>query len=297
MRNLLVILVTLFSFSAIAQEELNALVSVNSDQVQSTNKQVFQTLEQSLSEFINQTKWTNKKFLPQERINCAFTLIISQQAGNSFNASLQVQATRPVYGSSYETPIINTNDTDVAFQYNEFDPLIFNPNTYDSNLISTVVFYVYTILGIDADSFALKGGEDYFRTAENVALIAQQSGSSGWENKIGENNRYALIDNILSSKFEVLRQSYYNYHRKGFDVFAQNEKSAKIQIANSVIALEKIFNVTVGNNMLRFFIDAKSDEIVKIFSDGRSCGKEQKLKSVLRRIAPTFNSKWKEIND
>ncbi len=297
MRNLLVIFITLISFSLFAQEELNALVSINSDQVQSTNKQVFRTLETALSEFINQTKWTNKNFLPQERIKCAFSLIVNQQDGNNFSASLQVQATRPVFGSSYETPILNTNDSDVNFQYNEFDPLIFNPNTFDSNLISTVVFYIYVILGIDADTFALNGGDDYFKTAQNVALIAQQVGGPGWNNDIGEVNRFNLIDNIMSQKFSVLRKTYYDYHRKGFDIFSENERSAKNQIANSIIALEKIFNITVGNQMLRFFLDAKSDEIVKVFSDGGSIGREQKLKDILRRIAPTFNNKWKDIED
>jgi len=283
-------------FTAKAQE-LNALVTINTNQVQSTNKQVYQTLQKSLSEFINQTKWTNKKVAPQERINCAFTIIVGQQSGNVFTSSIQVQATRPVYGSSYETPIINTNDSDFRFQYNEFDPLIFNINNYNGNLISTIVFYVYTILGVDADTFKLKGGQEYFKTAASIASLAQQNGAAGWENKIGEANRFMLIENMLSSKFTPLRQAYYNYHRKGFDMFSKNEKSSKTQIANSIISLEKIFNVTVGNNMIRFFLDAKSDEIVSVFSDGRITGREERLKSILKRIAPTFGSKWKNIQD
>ena len=296
MRKFFLLFVVLLTTSTIkAQQELNALVTINADQIQSTNKQVFETLEKSLSEFINQTKWTNKTFLPQERINCAFTFIVTQQNNNTFTTTLQVQATRPVYGSSYETPIINTNDSQVTFRYNEFDPLFFNPNNYNGNLIATVVFYVYTILGVDADTFALKGGQQYYKQAENVALLAQQNGSSGWENEIGEANRFTLIDNMLSSKFIALRQAYYNYHRKGFDTFATNEKSSKVKIANSIMSLNKIFNVTVGNNMLRFFLDAKADEIVNVFSDGVTSGKEEQLKTTLRRIAPTYGSKWRNI--
>lgn len=288
-----VILCTLTS--VFAQEELNAVVVVNADRVQSTNKQVYKTLQESLNEFINQTKWTNKKFLPQERINCAFTIIVNEQNSNSFSATLQVQSARPVYGSSYETSVLNVNDTNLNFQYNEFEPLIYNPNSFDSNLVSTIVFYVYTILGVDADTFALKGGESYFKQAENAMLQAQQSGEAGWQNEIGKQNRFTLIDSLLSSKFSALRTIYYNYHRKGFDIFAENEREAKQNIADSLINLEKLFNITVGNYMIRIFLDAKSEEIVNIFSAGKSSGKEQRLQETLVRIAPTQQDRWREI--
>ncbi|MDY0779204.1 DUF4835 family protein [Tenacibaculum sp. IB213877] len=289
------LLVALFSISLNAQEELNAIVTINADKVQSSNKQVYSTLEKSLTEFINQTKWTNRKFLPQEKINCAFTIIVNEQAGNAFSATLQVQATRPVYKSSYETPILNINDTNFNFQYNEFEPLIYNPNLYDSNLVSTIVFYVYTILGVDADTFALKGGEPYLKQAESVMLQAQQSGETGWQNSIGKQNRFALIDNLLSSKFTTIRSVYYNYHRNGFDNFYQDENTAKKQILNSVLDLEKLHNITVGNYMIRVFLDAKSDEIANVFSDGKTTGQEEKMKEVLQKISPTQTDKWKRI--
>jgi len=278
-----------------AQEELNAVVVVNSDRVQSTNKQVFRTLEQSITEFINQTRWTNKKFLPQERINCAFTFIITEQNSNNFTATLQVQSSRPVYNSSYETPLLNINDTSINFQYNEFEQLLYNPNSFDSNLVSTLVFYIYVILGVDADSFALKAGEAYFKQAENAMLQAQQGGDPAWENKIGEQNRFALIDSLLSSKFTALRSIYYEYHRKGFDIFADKESEAKQNIANSLLQLDELFNITVGNYMIRLFLDAKSEEIRATFSQGKGTGKESKLKETLERIAPTRRDTWKDI--
>ena len=278
-----------------AQEELNAIVTINSEKIQSTNKQVYSTLEKSLTEFINQTKWTNKKVLPQERINCAFTIIVNEQNGNNFNASLQVISMRPVYNSTYETPLLNINDGSFNFQYNEFDPLLFNPNTFDSNLVSTIVFYVYTILGVDADSFALNGGEEYLKRAENVMLQAQQSGDAGWQNEIGVQNRFALVDSFLSSKFTPLRTIYYDYHRKGFDLFYDNEAASKNQILSSVLQLEKLFNITVGNYMIRVFLDAKGDEIVNVFSAGKTTGNEEELKATLQRIAPILNDKWKRI--
>ncbi|MBE7661244.1 DUF4835 family protein [Tenacibaculum finnmarkense] len=295
MRKFFFLIFILSSIFSLQSQELNALVTINTDKIQSSNKQVYQTLQKSVTAFINETQWTTKTFKQQERINCAFTIIISEQNSNNFTASLQIQATRPVYNSSYATPILNINDTNFNFKYSEFAPLIFNPNTYDSNLVSTIAFYVYTILGIDADTFALKGGTDYFKTAENVMLQAQSSGESAWQNKIGKQNRFALIDGFLSSKFSPLRTIFYEYHRKGFDNFSADKELAKQTIQKNVIALEKLHNITIGNYMIRVFLDAKADEISNVFSDGKPAKNTQKMLSVLNKIAPTYKDKWKTI--
>ncbi len=295
MRKFFFLIFILSSIFSLQSQELNALVTINTDKIQSSNKQVYQTLQKSVTAFINETQWTTKTFKQQERINCAFTIIISEQNSNNFTASLQVQATRPVYNSSYATPILNINDTSFNFKYSEFAPLIFNPNTYDSNLVSTIAFYVYTILGIDADTFALKGGTDYLKTAENIMLQAQSSGESAWQNKIGKQNRFALIDGFLSSKFSPLRSIYYEYHRKGFDDFSADKELAKQTIQKNVISLEKLHNISIGNYMIRVFLDAKADEISNVFSDGKPAKNTQKMLSVLNKIAPTYKDKWKTI--
>lgn len=296
MRKIVVFLVFILSvFVAKAQEEFNAIVNINADKVQSSNKQVYKTLQDALTEFVNQTKWTNKKFLPQERINCAFNIVVNSQANNSFSASLQIQSTRPVYGSSYETPLLNINDKSFNFIYNEFEPLIYNPNSFDSNLVSTIVFYVYIILGVDADTFALNGGKEYFKQAESVMLRAQQRGDKAWQNEVGEQNRFALIDNFISPKYATIHKIYYDYHRNGLDHFASDEKKAKEVISNNVIQLKKLHNVTVGNYSIRLFLDAKADEIVNIFANGKRTGKEIELKEVVEKIAPTQSDKWKKI--
>nr|BFF40555.1 DUF4835 family protein [Tenacibaculum mesophilum] len=289
-------IVFLFSvaFSSYSQE-LNATVIINSDKVQSSNKQVYQTLQKALTEFINDKQWTNKNFKQQERINCAFNIIINEQNGNNFSGSLQVQSTRPVYNSTYATPVLNINDTNFNFRYNEFDPLIYNPTIYESNLISTIAFYVYTILGVDTDTFALKGGETYLKQAENIMLLAQSNGESGWQNQVGKQNRFALIDNLLSSKFSALRSIYYNYHRNGFDNFADNKNSAKEAIEKSVLDLDKLHNITIGNYMIRVFLDAKGDEIVNVFSDGSASRNQSQMITVLNKIAPTYKDKWKKL--
>lgn len=295
MRKFFFLIFILSAVFSLQSQELNALVTINTDKIQSSNKQVYQTLQKSITAFINETQWTTKTFKQQERINCAFTIIISEQNAANFTASLQIQATRPVYNSSYATPILNINDTNFNFKYSEFAPLIFNPNTYDSNLVSTIAFYVYTILGIDADTFALKGGTDYFKTAENVMLQAQSSGESAWQNKIGKQNRFALIDGFLSSKFSPLRTIFYEYHQKGFDNFSADKELAKQTIQKNVIALEKLHNITIGNYMIRVFLDAKADEISNVFSDGKPAKNTQKMLSVLNKIAPTYKDKWKTI--
>ncbi|MCG8894266.1 DUF4835 family protein [Tenacibaculum finnmarkense] len=295
MRKFFFLIFILSAVFSLQSQELNALVTINTDKIQSSNKQVYQTLQKSITAFINETQWTTKTFKQQERINCAFTIIISEQNAANFTASLQIQATRPVYNSSYATPILNINDTNFNFKYSEFAPLIFNPNTYDSNLVSTIAFYVYTILGIDADTFALKGGTDYFKTAENVMLQAQSSGESAWQNKIGKQNRFALIDGFLSSKFSPLRSVYYEYHRKGFDNFSADKELAKQTIQKNVISLEKLHNISIGNYMIRVFLDAKADEISNVFSDGKPAKNTQKMLSVLNKIAPTYKDKWKTI--
>ncbi len=295
MRNFFFTVFFTLGFVSIQSQELNALVTINSDKIQSSNKQVFQTLQTALTEFINQKQWTTKTYKIQERINCAFTIIVNEQVNNNFSASLQIQATRPVYGSSYASPILNINDTNFNFKYNEFDPLLFNPNNYDSNLVSVIAFYVYAIIGVDADTFEKQAGDPYYKQAENITLLAQSNGQGGWQNEIGKQNRFALIDNLLSPKFTVLRNIYYDYHRNGFDNFTRDAVLAKRTIENDVIQLDRIHNVTVGNYMIRIFLDAKADEIVSVFSDGKPAKNQQRMLNVLQKIAPTYEDKWMEI--
>ena len=267
MRKIAILISFIFFGITINSQELNCLVTVNADQVQGSNKQVFTTLQKSLTEYINQEKWTNQEVKPEERINCAINIIVTSRANNTFNASIQVQSTRPVFGSTYDSPVLNIRDESFTFTYNEFDPLIYNPNTFDSNLVSTIVFYIHIILGTDADTFKQNAGETYFKVAQNIAIQAQQSGLVAWQNVVGKQNRFLLIDNILDSKLKNYRNILYNYHRNGLDNFHKNEKTAKQTIENNLILLESLYNKTVGNYMIRVFLDAKSDEIVSIYKD------------------------------
>ena len=296
MRKLIFLFLVVFSIFNINSQELNCLVTVNSEQIAGSNKQVFTTLQNSLTEFINQKKWTNREVKPEERINCAMTIIVTSRDANTFKATLQVQSTRPVYNSTYASPILNIKDNDFTFRYNEFDPLIYNRNSFDSNLISTIVFYTYVILGTDADTFKKYGGEESLKEAQNVMLQAQQSGLASWSNQVGKQNRFTLIDNMLSDKLKNYRTVLYDYHRNGLDNFSSDKKNAKQKLENSVLSLESLYNKTVGNYLIRVFFDAKADEIVNVYSDGPDTRSVQRLVQVLRKISINNNSKWSKIN-
>lgn len=296
MRKLIQLLIVFCFTLTLSAQELNGLVTVNSDRISGSNKQVYTTLQTSLTEFINQTQWTNKSYKPQEKINCAFTINISKQAGsNRFEASIQVQAARPIYGSSYTTPIVNINDTNFNFKYDEFQPLNYNETNFESNLISTIVYYVYVVLGVDADTFKLNGGDDHYKKAKEVLLLAQQSGGLGWNDQVGKQNRFSLIDNLTSAKLKGFKNSMYSYHRQGMDEFFRDKKKAKSNISNALLQLEKLHNKVIGNFLLRFFFDSKADEIAAVFSDGPKAGDTSMLKTVLQRISPTNNKKWQKI--
>ena len=295
MRRILLFFIFLSSIT-ISSQELNCQVTVNFDQVSGSNRQVFTTLETAISEFVNQKKWTDKTVKSQERINCAMNIIITKRDNNTFEGSIQIQSTRPVYGTSYETPVLNIRDNDFNFKYNEFDQFIYNPTRFDSNLISTIVFYTYIILGVDADSFALNGGETYLKEAENVTLQAQQSGFAAWSNQVGVQNRFQMIDNLLSPGLNQFRSVIYNYHRKGLDELTGDAKIAKQSLENTIITLDRLFNKVIGNPLLRLFFDAKADEIVNLYSDGPNTRSKQRLLAVLQKISPNNSSKWRKIN-
>ena len=279
----------------IKAQEVNCLVNINYEQIGGSNRQVFQTLKTALTEFINQTKWTNRVVKPEERIDCALNIIITSREDNTFTGTLQIQSSRPVFGSTYATPLLNIKDNDFTFRYNEFDPLIYNRNSFDSNLISTIVFYVYTIIGVDADSFSKYGGEFELKEAQNAMLQAQQSGIAAWQNVVGQQNRFLLIDDILSPNLTTFRDVLYEYHIKGLDNFATNKDFAKQTIEDSVLKIENLFNKTVGNYLIRVFFDAKADEIVNIYADGPKTRNAARLITSLKKISPNNSSKWRKL--
>jgi hypothetical protein len=293
MRNILYIVAFLISFSAVSQE-LNCTVVVNAQQTGDENLPVFKTLERQINEFINKTKWTDKNYLPQERINCSMFITIQSYSSDSFSGTIQVQSSRPVYGSAYGTPVYNYNDKDFSFRYLEFQNMVYNPSQFESNLISVLTFHVYMILGMDADSFSQKGGEPYFKQAQTILQYSQQENFLGWQQKDGLQTRFTLIDNVLSPTYKELRNVMYSYHIGALDTMHDNPKLAKQKIANSLKQLEIMNRRRPNSYILRVFFDSKADEIEQIFSGGPSVNIVE-MNEILNKVAPMHSSKWRNI--
>lgn len=293
MRNIIIVFTFLITSVGLAQE-LNCNVVVNAQFTGNENFPIFKTLEKQLTEFVNNTKWTSKTFLPQERINCSMVINVSSYSGETFEASLQVQSSRPVYGSSYSTPIYNFNDKDFNFSYLEYQNLIFNPQQFQSNLVSVIAFHVYMILGLDADSFAPNGGSAYLKQAQTITNYSQQGNFKGWKLEDGLQSRFMLIDNILSPTFKEYRQVINVYHRDGLDVMSENAKEGKEAISAVLQQFQSMNSRRPNSFLQRTFFDAKADEITEIFSDGPNVNIAN-LKDVLQKVAPMHSSKWQNI--
>ena len=287
-------IIAFISTLVLQAQELNCSVIVNSNQVNQTNQQVFKTLERSLSDYVNKTKWTNREYAINERVNCNMLITITGYNNNQFQGTLQIQSNRPVFNSTYETPVFNFQDKQFSFTYLEFEPLFYNNNAFESNLVSVITYYVYIILGIDADTFENGGGADFFNEARNIVSLAQTSNFIGWKQVDGNRTRWMLIDNLLSNTFAEYRQAMYEYHRLGLDVMADNAIQAKEKISGSIRLLGVLNNKRPNSFLLQTFFDAKADEIASVFSDGPKYDIRQ-LTSTLNRIAPIHNSKWADI--
>jgi len=294
MRKIVQLFFILFVAAQLNAQELTCTITVNADKIPSSNRQKFKTLENSLNEFVNQKRWTNFKYEPQERISCNLTLTILEQSGDDFKGNIQIQSSRPVFNSTYLTPVFNFKDDNFSFKYEEFEPLQFNENTFESNLVSVVSFYVYTMIGMDADTFALNGGTSFFVKAQNILVQAQQSGYVGWNQNDGTKTRFTLIDNILSPTYNLFHSALYTYHLKGLDVMHKDKKQGKQKIAESIGFLKTIYDSRPNAFLLRVFMDAKADEIVSIFSDGPYYD-TVKLKDDLLKISPLNAAKWNDI--
>ncbi|PHR73994.1 MAG: DUF4835 domain-containing protein [Lutibacter sp.] len=289
------ILIFLLTVTQVNAQELDATITINSDKISGSNKQVYQTLERTLIEFINQKKWTNRKFKAQEKIKCAFTLtILEQSSSTNFKGNIQIQSSRPVYNSTYLTPIFNFKDDDFSFRYTEFETLQYNPNNFDSNLVSVIAFYVYTILGMDGDSFTRNGGTEYFKDAENVMNQAQQGGFAGWSRTTSGATRYKLINDILSNSFIDFRTAMFIFNRQGLDTFHKDKEESKENIATAISKIKNIYNRRPNALLVRTFMDSKADEIVSIFSDGPRYD-TSKLVDDLNRMSPVNSTKWNKI--
>jgi len=292
----LVILVAFFTSIHISSQELNCTVVVNAQQTGNENVQVFKTLEKQLKEFVNNTRWTTKTYKTQERIECSMVITIQDYQSSAFQATIQVQSARPVHNSSYVSPVYNFNDKDFNFKYLEYQNLNFNPTQFESNLVSVIAFHAYIILGMDADTFELKGGDAYYKQARDIVNYSQQSSNPvGWKPPSGgDQTRSALINNIMSPTFKEFHSLLFAYHFQGLDLMATAAKEGKTGIATALYQLNELHKQRPNSFLLRVFFDAKVDEITDIFSDGPDVNSAD-LVSTLSKIAPTYSRKWRNI--
>ena len=289
------LIVLLLNISFFQGQDLNCEITIDARQTGQENLQVFKSLENQLYEFINNSSWTGRSMRPNEKINCTMFLNISSMDNDSFNGTLQIQASRPVYNSSYFSPVYNFNDKNFNFRYQEYQNLNFNPNQFENNLVSIITFHIYIILGIDADSFALNGGTDYVEVAREILDYSQNQGYKGWASTDGLQSRYFLSDNILSPTYKEYREVMYSYHLRGLDKMANEPKMSKTILIEQINALNIMHRRRPNSFLMRVFFDTKSEEIFEIFKDGPKVSTSNMI-SILNRISPNHSEKWRNIN-
>ena len=297
MKKIFALLVVLSINCLTHAQEIYANVQVNHSQIGGSNTQIFKTLEKSLRDFINNTKWTGKKLQNFEKIKANFAIVIKERPSqNSFKGSLIVQAVRPVYGTIYETPLININDTRFSFEYTENENLIFNDRQFSGkNLTDVISFYIYTILGYDADSFQQLSGKTHFEKAQKISQNAQNQNYDGWEIMGETKSRSLLVNSLLNERSILLRNIYYSYHRIGLDnLSSQNQFAAKQTIAEELLKLKAYETNFQLNYPLSIFIDTKKDEIFNIFNSNNNGGiNVNELRIMMSTFSPRdTESKW-----
>ena len=288
--NKVLVLLMFFVVGQFYAQQLNCTVTVNSQRVNSTNKQVFKTLETAITEFVNKTDWTGQSLKQSEKISCSMYITILSGSSDQFTATMQVQSSRPIFNSSYESPIFNYNDKNFSFSYTEFENLIFNQNSYTTNLVSLLSFYSYMILGLDEDSFSMQGGSANLQIAQNISTIAQQGNSKGWSQLDGNDNRFFLINDLLSPTYLAIRKTNFEYNN-ALDKMTTDIKGSKEKVKASLFNLGTLNSVKPNAFLTRVFFDAKSDEIVSIFSGGPSVNITD-LTDNLNKVSPLNASKW-----
>lgn len=289
---LLIALGCLLSLNALQAQELQCEVRVSSNKVQGSDKTIYQNLQTSLYEFINNTKFTEINFRQAEKIECSMLVDVSSREGNYFTAEISLALRRPVYKSNYSTPMFNYIDRKFYFEYTDGQALEFNPNTYISNITSTIGFYVYVFLGLDFDSFSPNGGDPFFAIAESIANAApQEVGSDNGWSSTGRQNRHAIISDINNSTYQPLRQFLYDYHRNGLDVMAEKPDQGREAILGALANLQSVHERNSMCYFLQLLIESKRDEIIQIFSQG-----EMKLRTeaanIMKAIDPSQSSRY-----
>ncbi|MBW8326261.1 MAG: DUF4835 family protein [Prolixibacteraceae bacterium] len=294
-RYLLIFFVLVVNLSATFAQELRCNISISAQKIQGANRTLFETMQSDLYEFMNNRKWTDHQYSMDERIECNIFINLDEQiSSDEFKGSIQVQARRPVFNASYETILLNIKDNDFHAKYVEYQTLEFNETSNKDNLTNILAYYAYIVLGMDYDSFTPEGGTEFFQKALTIVNNSQNAREKGWKAYESERNRYWLVENILNKSYAGFRNCTYQYHRQGLDLMSDKAPDGRGVIAESLKSIQKVFRSRPSLYILQVFFDAKSDELVNIFS--KSFPDERaRVVAILNECDPSNGSKYEKI--
>jgi len=298
-RYLLLAVLILFPGNGFSQE-LNCNVQISAQKIQGSNRQVFETMQREIYDFMNNTVWTNHVYSYSERLDCNILINLTEQlSADEFRGTIQIQLRRPVYNTTYNSTMLNFIDNSFQFRYVEFQPIEFDPNTHRSNLVSVLAYYAYLILGFDYDSFAHEGGTEFFQMAEKIVTNAQNAPEQGWKPYDGSRNRnrYWLIKNILDKEYEGVRRFIYEYDINGLDRMESRLSEARTSMVESLRAIQEVYRRRPDPFMyyIQVVLESKSDELVNIFSDAYP-EEKSRVVQILTEIDPANKAKYEKIN-
>lgn len=278
-------------------QELNARITINHSQISTTRTSIFEALEKNLTRFMNERQWTGMKYQQNERINCTFSITISQykEDENLFTAQMQVQSTRPVFNSTYTTTVFSMKDSKFNFNFQEFDQLNFIPEQIDNNLTAMMAYYAYLIIGMDMDTMAPLGGTEILHQAESIVTGAQNLGFEGWKAYDDNRNRFAIINDYLDGGMEPFRQMQYQYYRNGLDIMADQVDQGRAAITEALTLLQKAHENKALSQLPQIFTDYKRDEIVNIYSKKGTSEEKQKVYDIVFGINASQSNYWDKI--
>ncbi len=282
-------------FFAVQAQELRCNISVSTQKIQGTNREMFTNMQKDMYEFVNNRRWSSNVFSYDERIEANILITLDEQSGgDEFKGTMQVRVSRPVYNSSYNSVLLNFKDNDVNFKYREFEALEFNESGQNSELVNLLAFYAYIILGLDYDSFSLMGGNEFFNKAENIVAQCQNAREAGWKSFEGRRNRYWLINNLQDRSYASVRECIYRYHRLGLDAMADNVNEGRLEVVSALELLQKAHRSKPNSYIMQVFFDAKSDEIVNIFKPAFT-DERKRVYNIVSEVNPANVSKYSAL--
>ncbi len=287
-----------FALSSVKAQELNCQVTVNFSKIGGADQQFYQSMENTIREFMNTRKWTSDVFQVQERITSSITIMLDERVStNVFKATVQIQSSRPVFNSGYNSVLLNHTDPDWTFEFVEFQPLEFNENTHLNNLSSLLSFYAYIILGFDYDSFSMLGGTEHFQRAQQIVLNAQNAPEPGWRQNQGLRNRFWLSENLMNQSFKPFREGLYTYHRLGLDVMSKpdNMIEARKKTTEALTKMYQVHRSKPGSMLQQVYLAGKISELVGIYSKAQPAEKSNVL-TMLTDMDPSNLLQYQKIN-